>query len=448
MYRKDSIIIEEWLKSSDKALLVTGARQIGKTWLIREEIAKSGYRKFEVNFIDQPDLVDYLNVKMSANEFLVKLKMIMPEDCKPQETVVFFDEIQKCPEIVTKIKFLVEEGSFKYVMSGSLLGVELKGIASVPVGYLTFLRMYPMDFEEFMIANNVSKTTLEMLKAKFETCQPVDEFIHQKLLSLFFIYLIVGGMPDAVKTYIATKDIREVDKVQRDIVALYKEDFSQYESEDKKLKLISIYDIIPAELNKQNKKFVFTMLDKELKFDRYENSFLWLKDAGVALPVYNVEAPVIPLKASKSSNVFRLFSNDTGLLTSAYPAETKLELINKNSEVNNGAHFENAVVQQLMANGLEPYFCKKKNIGELDALVEMDGKVVPIEVKSGKAYKAHKSLDNFMKISDYHIEKAYVLSVANMEQEGTVVYLPIYMCYLLKERKIGKLIVDLDMEGL
>ena len=448
MYRKDSIIIEEWLKRSDKALLVTGARQIGKTWLIREEIAKSGYRKFEVNFIDQPDLVDYLNVKMSANEFLVKLKMIMPEDCKPQETVVFFDEIQKCPEIVTKIKFLVEEGSFKYVMSGSLLGVELKGITSVPVGYLTVLRMYPMDFEEFMIANNVSKTTLEMLKAKFETCQPVDEFIHQKLLSLFFIYLIVGGMPDAVKIYIATKDIREVDKVQRDIVALYKEDFSQYESEDKKLKLISIYDIIPAELNKQNKKFVFTMLNKELKFDRYENSFLWLKDAGVALPVYNVEAPVIPLKARKSSNVFRLFSNDTGLLTSAYPAETKLELINKNSEVNNGAHFENAVAQQLTANGLEPYFCKKKNIGELDVLVEMDGKVVPIEVKSGKAYKAHKSLDNFMKISDYHIEKAYVLSVANMEQEGSVVYLPIYMCYLLKERKIGKLIVNLDMEGL
>lgn len=448
MYRKDSIIIEEWLKRSDKALLVTGARQIGKTWLIREEIAKSGYRKFEVNFIDQPDLVDYLNVKMSANEFLVKLKMIMPEDCKPQETVVFFDEIQKCPEIVTKIKFLVEEGSFKYVMSGSLLGVELKGITSVPVGYLTVLRMYPMDFEEFMIANSVSKTTLEMLKAKFETCQPVDEFIHQKLLSLFFIYLIVGGMPDAVKIYIATKDIREVDKVQRDIVALYKEDFSQHESEDKKLKLISIYDIIPAELNKQNKKFVFTMLNKELKFDRYENSFLWLKDAGVALPVYNVEAPVIPLKASKSSNVFRLFSNDTGLLTSAYPAETKLELINKNSEVNNGAHFENAVAQQLTANGLEPYFCKKKNIGELDVLVEMDGKVVPIEVKSGKAYKAHKSLDNFMKISDYHIEKAYVLSVANMEQEGSVVYLPIYMCYLLKERKIGKLIVNLDMEGL
>ena len=448
MFRKDSITIEEWIKNSNKALLITGARQIGKTWLIRDEIEKSGYTKFEINFIDQPDMVHYLDAEMSADEFLVKLRMIMPEDCKPHETIVFFDEIQKCPEIVTKIKFLVDEGSFKYVMSGSLLGVELKGIASAPVGYLSVLKMYPMDFEEFMIANHVSKATLEMLKDKFETVRPVDEFIHQKLLALFFVYLIVGGMPDAVKTYIATKDIREVDKIQRDIVTQYKEDFSQYESEDKKLKLISIYDIIPAELNKQNKKFVFTMLDKELKFDRYENSFLWLKDAGVALPVYNVEAPIIPLLASKSSNVFRLFSSDIGLLTSAYPAATKIELINKNGEVNNGAHFENAVAQQLLCNGFEPYFCKKKNIGELDFLIEMDGKVVPIEVKSGKAYRTHKALDHFMNVSDYHIEKAYVFSTGNVEEDGKVTYLPIYMCYLVKEQSIGQLIVDLDMEGL
>lgn len=448
MFRKDSITIEEWIKNSNKALLVTGARQIGKTWLIRDEIEKSGYTKFEINFIDQPDMVHYLDAEMGADEFLVKLRMIMPEDCKPHETIVFFDEIQKCPEIVTKIKFLVDEGSFKYVMSGSLLGVELKGIASAPVGYLSVLRMYPMDFEEFMIANHVSKATLDMLKDKFETVQPVDEFIHQKLLALFFVYLIVGGMPDAVKTYIATKDIREVDKIQRDIVTQYKEDFSQYESEDKKLKLISVYDIIPAELNKQNKKFVFTMLDKELKFDRYENSFLWLKDAGVALPVYNVEAPVIPLLASKSSNVFRLFSSDIGLLTSAYPAATKIELINKNGEVNNGAHFENAVAQQLLCNGFELYFCKKKNIGELDFLIEMDGKVVPIEVKSGKAYKTHKALDHFMNVLDYHIEKAFVFSTGNVEKDGKVTYLPIYMCYLVKEQSIGQLIVDLDMEGL
>lgn len=448
MFRKESVTVREWIDHSNKALLVTGARQTGKTWIIRDEIEKSRYTRFEINFIDQPDMISYLNAEMSAEDFLIKLKMIMPETCKPHETIVFLDEIQKCPEIVTKIKFLVDEGSFKYVMSGSLLGIELKGIASAPVGYLSILRMYPMDFEEFMVANGVSQTTLDMLKEKFETCNPIDEFIHQKLLSLFFVYLIVGGMPDAVKTYIETKDIRLVDKVQRDIIALYKEDFTQYELEDKKLKLKSIYDIIPAELNKQNKKFVFTMLDKELKFNRYENSFLWLKDAGVVLPVYNVDAPVIPLLASKSSNVFRLFSNDIGLLTSAYPAETKIELINKNGEVNNGAHFENAVAQQLTANGFEPYFCKKKNIGEMDFAIEMSGKVVPIEVKSGNAYKSHKALDNFMNVADYHLEKAYVFSVGNIEKDGDVIYLPIYMCYLLKEQKIGQMIVDLDLSGL
>lgn len=448
MYRRDSVTIGEWIRDSKKALLVTGARQTGKTWLIRDEIEKSGYSKFEINFIDQPDMVAYLNAEMSAEEFLVKLKMIMPESCRPKETIVFFDEIQKCPEIVTKIKFLVDEGSFRYVMSGSLLGVELRGIASVPVGYLTVLRMYPMDFEEFMIANSVSQTTLDMLKEKYVRLEPVDDFIHQRLLAMFFVYLIVGGMPDAVRTYVETKDIREVDKVQQDIIDLYKKDFSQYEQEDRKLRLKAIYDLIPAELNKQNKKFVFTMLDKELKFDRYENSFLWLKDAGVALPVYNVEEPVIPLLISKSSNVFRLFSSDIGLLTSAYPAATKIELIQKNAEVNNGAHFENAVAQQLTANGFDVYYCKKKNIGELDFVIEMDGRVVPIEVKSGKDYKRHNALDHFMEVPNYHMEKAYVLSTGNVEVDGKTYYLPIYMTYLLKEEKIGKMIVDLDMSGL
>lgn len=448
MYRRDSVTIGEWIRDSKKALLVTGARQTGKTWLIRDEIEKSGYSKFEINFIDQPDMVAYLNAEMSAEEFLVKLKMIMPESCRPKETIVFFDEVQKCPEIVTKIKFLVDEGSFRYVLSGSLLGVELRGIASVPVGYLTVLRMYPMDFEEFMIANSVSQTTLDMLEEKYVRLEPVDDFIHQRLLAMFFVYLIVGGMPDAVRTYVETKDIREVDKVQHDIIGLYKEDFSQYEQEDRKLRLKAIYDLIPAELNKQNKKFVFTMLDRELKFDRYENSFLWLKDAGVALPVYNVEEPVIPLLISKSSNVFRLFSSDIGLLTSAYPAATKIELIQKNAEVNNGAHFENAVAQQLTANGFDVYYCKKKNIGELDFVIEMDGRVVPIEVKSGKDYKRHNALDHFMEVPNYHMEKAYVLSTGNVEVDGKICYLPIYMTYLLKEEKIGKMIVDLDMSGL
>ena len=448
MYRKDSIAIGEWIKNSNKALLVTGARQIGKTWLIRDEIEKSGYTKFEVNFIDQPDMVSYLNVEMSAEDFLIKLKMIMPEDCKSHETVVFFDEIQKCPEIVTKIKFLVDEGSFKYVMSGSLLGVELKGIASAPVGYLTVLKMYPMDFEEFMMANNVSVTTLDMLNEKFKNASPVDEFVHQKLLSMFFVYLIVGGMPDAVKTYIETKDIREVDKVQRDITTLYKEDFSQYEIEDRKLKLKSIYDIIPAELNKQNKKFVFTMLDKELKFDRYENSFLWLKDAGVAIPVYNISEPKLPLIISENRNLFKLFFSDVGLLTSCYSNQVKLAILNKEKAINNGALFENVVAQELLAKRHKEYYFNSKQQGELDFVIELDGKVVPLEIKSGKDYKRHSALNNVLKNENYKIEEAYILSEGNIEIEGKRVYMPIYMIMFLENTELTNTIYKIDLDGL
>lgn len=448
MYRKDSAFIREWINNSDKALLVVGARQVGKTWLIKDEIEKSRYNKFEINFIDRKDMVEYLNADISAEDFLLRLRMIMPEECKEGETIVFFDEIQRCPEIVTKIKFLVDDGSFKYVMSGSLLGVELKGIASAPVGYVTLLRMYPMDFEEFMIANSVSDTTLNMLEEKFRTVKPLDELIHQKLLSLFFVYLIVGGMPDAVKTYIETKDIRKVDRIQKDITVQYREDFTEYEAEDKKLRLKTVYDIIPSELNKQDKRFVFTDLDKELKFSRYENSFLWLKDAGVALPVYKVGEPNIPLLASRSSNLFRLFSSDTGLLTSAYPVETKVELIKNNGAVNNGAHFENAVAQALTANGLIPYFCKKKNLGELDFVIELDSKVIAIEVKSGSDYKLHRALDKFMHFPGYKIDRGYVLSKGNIESDGNVTCFPIYMSYLIREKKLDSMIVNPDISGL
>ncbi|MBS7353936.1 MAG: AAA family ATPase, partial [Erysipelotrichaceae bacterium] len=217
MYRKESKTIQKWLDTTKKALLVTGARQTGKTWLIRDEIKKSSYRLFEINFIDQPDMVNYFSTNMSAEDFLIRLRMIMPDDCRPHETVVFFDEIQKCPQIVTKIKFLVDEGSFKYIMSGSLLGVELKGISSVPVGYLRILRMYPMDFEEFMIACGISRITIDKLAERFDSLNPVEEYMHDRVLSLFYIYLIVGGMPEAVLKYVETKDLREVQSIQNDI---------------------------------------------------------------------------------------------------------------------------------------------------------------------------------------------------------------------------------------
>ena len=315
------------ISAGSSALLIEGARRIGKSTIV-EEFAKAEYDDYMLlDFArESTDIKDnFINNINDLDTFFRNLFLLKGRSLHGKNCVIIFDEVQLFPWARQAIKYLVQDGRYEYIETGSLISIH-KNVQNILIPSEEYkLKMYPMDFEEFMMANNVSVTTLDMLNEKFKNASPVDEFVHQKLLSMFFVYLIVGGMPDAVKTYIETKDIREVDKVQRDITTLYKEDFSQYEIEDRKLKLKSIYDIIPAELNKQNKKFVFTMLDKELKFDRYENSFLWLKDAGVALPVYNIEAPVIPLLASKSSNIFRLFSSDIGLLTSAYPAETKKE---------------------------------------------------------------------------------------------------------------------------
>ena len=440
-------IITEWISDGKDALLVTGARQIGKTYLIRECLKNSGFPYVELNFIENPELIELFAGAKDAKELMMRLSLVTKETLQVGKTIFFLDEIQEFKDIVTRIKFLVEDGSFRYIMSGSLLGVELNDLRSAPVGYLSVIDMFPLDFKEFACAVGVNEHIISTLKEHFEDRTRVDEFVHSRMLDVFYLYLIVGGMPEAVVMYNDSNDLAKVGGIHDKIIRLYKQDFSKYEK-TYKLKLQEIYDSMPGQLDQKNKRFQLNVLGQGMNYDRVANDFLWLKDAGVAIPVYNIREPKLPLIISENRNLFKLFFSDIGLLTSCYSNQTKLAILNKDASINNGALFENAVAQQLVANGFEPYFCKKKNIGELDVLVEMDGKVVPIEVKSGKAYKAHKSLDNFMKISDYHIEKAYVLSVANMEQEGAVVYLPIYMCYLLKERKIGKLIVDLDMEGL
>lgn len=234
-------------------------------------------------------------------------------------------EIQEAKDPITLIKFLVDEGSYQYVFSGSLLGVELKDIRSVPVGYLHVMEIHPMDFREFLQAVGVGKTALHTLEQSYRDKTPLDSFVHEKFLEYFYLYLIIGGMPQAVQRYLDTNNLQAVAEVHHDIVTQYKRDFTKYEEKDK-LKLEAIYDAIPSELNKQNKRFVFTHLNKELKFERYENSFLWLKDAGVALPVYNVQEPRAPLEQSKASNLFKLFMNDVGLLNSFYSTDVKLKI--------------------------------------------------------------------------------------------------------------------------
>lgn len=450
MYRLAEERIESWIHHSKKALLIYGARQVGKTYLIRKVLRANNIPYFEINLQEREDIVSMLREEKDASKLSEMFALYSDVVLEDNRAVIFLDEIQLYPEIVTKIKFLADEGRFRYVLSGSNLGVELKGIRSIPVGYAEAWQMYPMNFEEFMIAMGVQEKTIDHLKQCYEKRLPVDEVIHRKVTGLFYYYLIVGGMPAAVQMFLLKRNLMLLDQEQKSIIAQYKADFVKYEAENRRLKIISVFDNIPAQLNKQNHRFVFTMLNKELKFERYEDSFLWLKDAAAAIPVYISTEPVSPLVSSKETNVFKLFQSDVGLLTSCYPAAVKKALLemNPDNEINNGALFENFVAQELYGNELTAYYYKTTKIGEVDFLVELDGAVVPIEVKSGKNYKKHAALNKLMAIDNYHLSEGIVLSVNNVEVNDNIIYLPVYMATFIKAKPVADMRVELDLAGL
>lgn len=303
--------IQEWLKTGKDAFMLTGARQIGKTYLIRECLKESGFPYVEINFIEQPQLVDVFSKAKDAKELLMRLSLTANGKLKKGKTIIFLDEVQEFKDIVTRVKFLVEEGSFRYIMSGSLLGVELNDLRSAPVGYMEIYDMYPMGFKEFALAVGINKEIFEMLEEKFKNKAVVDEYVHSKLLEVFYLYLIVGGMPEAVDVYLRTNDLEKVAQVHEKIIRLYKQDFSKYEIRYK-LKLREIYDAMPGQLDQKNKRFQLNSIGKGMSYDRVENDFLWLKDAGVVIPVYNIAEPKLPLVISENRNLFKLFFSDVG----------------------------------------------------------------------------------------------------------------------------------------
>ena len=443
--RKIDSFIKEFFRRSKNALLITGARQIGKTFSVRE-FGKKFESFIEINFVENQDAVEIFRTAKSSSDILLRLSAMTDTPLIKGETLIFFDEVQKCPEIVTAIKFLVEEGSYRYVLSGSLLGVELRDLRSVPVGYLEVKDMYPLDFEEFLICNNVSESIISHLKESFYKKISVDDVIHAKLLELFRLYLVVGGMPAAVSKYLETNNLQEVVAVQREIIRLYKWDISQYDYKNK-LKIEEIFDLIPSELNAKNKRFILKSLNRNAKFAYYEDSFLWLKNAGVALPVYNVEEPKVPLLLAKSRNLFKLFQSDVGLLAAQYSDGIQLKIIMGQSNINFGAIYENAVAQELAAHDFNLYYFNSKKQGELDFVVEKDGMILPIEVKSGKDYAVHRALTNILENSEYNIKEALVLSNANIKQVGKILYAPIYMVMLIEKKKEKPLIYKIDLSA-
>ena len=335
------------------------------------------------------------------------------------------------------MKYLVQEGSFKYILSGSLLEIELYSVKSMPVGYMDSIEMFPLDFEEFCMANGVQESIITSLKDSFDNRTGVDEFIHEAMLRLFRLYLVVGGMPGVVVKYLEEKNIADAVREQENIIKRYKEDIVKYESIDKKLRITKAFDAIPGELNNINKRFVLNHLDSEAKADRYENTFEWLKAAGVAIPVYNAEEPVLPLRLSEKSTLFKLFLSDVGLLCSMYADSIQLRLLSGETDINYGAVYENFVSQELRAHGYERlYYFKSRKQGEVDFLISRGNTVVPLVVKSGRDYTKHHALDRILSNPKYGLQSAIVFSNANVSIDGAIIYYPIYMLMFIQREVI------------
>jgi predicted AAA+ superfamily ATPase len=422
----------KWKQSKgNQALLVTGARQVGKTYLIRE-FAKANYAHFvEINLLENKQAVPTFAAADNAADLIKRISLLAESELIPGETLVFLDEVQEYKEIVTAIKFLVEQTDYDFVLSGSLLGIELRNIKSVPVGYMDIVTMYPLDFEEYCSASGITESFLSDTRSAFLSRTSLPDYLHDKLIKLFYEYLIVGGMPAAVQKFIETKNLQNVRQTQAMIIALNKQDISKYNERDS-LKIKQIYDLIPAELNSQNKRFILKDMRERAKFRDMKDSFIWLEEAGVALPTYNADEPKYPLLLSKSSNLFKMFMADVGLLTSTFLKDTSISILNKNPYINYGSIFENAVAQELKAGGFELYYFKNNKYGELDFLIETPaGTVVPIEVKSGKDYKRHSALRKVVESDENQIAEGFVFNESNVEQQGNFVYYPIYMASYL-----------------
>ena len=445
--RKIEKKIEYWLEHKElkKAFLIEGARNVGKTFTVRAVLERMGINYVEVNLLTDSDFTAAIDNIKNVDDLVSYISVMKNVSLERGKTVIFIDEIQEGRELITKIKFFVDEGSFRYILSGSLLGIAMRNIASVPVGYLMKERMYPLDFEEFLQIYSFSDDIKALLRNSFDNLIPVDEYIHSEIMKRYYYYLVVGGMPEAVMSFSQKHDLNEVALIQNAIIDFYKDDFSKYESEDKKLYLRSIYDKIPGELMNPNKRFNYATVKKGFTFEKSLDSFLWLTYAGVALPVYNVVSPSMPLVLNEKNSLFKLFLSDVGLLSYMHGEETRRAMILRNEDVNYGAIFENAVAMELFSHGFEVYYYNSKKHGEIDFVIEYRGKVLPVEVKSGKSYQRHSALSNLRLMKgQYGIEDSLVLSSFNVKRENGITYLPVYMLMFLNREEHDLPLVDFE----
>lgn len=441
LFRKIESYIQNFLKSeSNKILVIDGARQIGKSYIIRK-VGKELFENYiELNFVeDNQSGQNFKNVN-SVEDFYFTLSTIHGDKMKEKEnTLIFLDEIQVYPQFITLLKFLKQDDKYTYIASGSLLGVTLSNTSSIPIGSMELKRMYQLDFEEFLIANGFSLDAISTLEKKFIAKETLEDSMHHKLLDLFKKYLIVGGLPDCVNEYLKTRNVMNIRKIQEDVIRFYGEDASKYDVQ-KKLKIKRIYDMLPSTMQNAKKRIVAKNIEgiTGKRYSNYADEFDFLISSGIAIDVKAISNPVFPLRQSKDKNLLKLYMNDVGLLSRILYHNNVKPILDHVPSVNLGALYETAVAGQLKALGHNLFYYDNRKNGEVDFLIDNYNtlSVLPIEVKSGRDYTIHSALSRFTSNEDYHAQEGIVLSnEQTIKTDGKITYLPIYFVIFLKPQE-------------
>lgn len=444
LYRKFARRLEDFLNNEPrKILLVNGARQIGKSYIIRY-VGKQMFKNFvEINLKADKEGMGIFQSVRSVDDFYLQLGAIAGDKLgNKQDTIVFLDEIQSYSHLMTMLKFLNEEGKYRYIASGSELGVALAQTPSVPIGSIAIEQMYPLDFEEFLLAMGCGQNTIDGVRRSFENRQSLNDSMHNYMLQQFKLYLLVGGMPDAINKFLENRNITQVRNIQRDIHTLYRIDASQYD-EEKKLVIRNIYDLIPSNMENKKKRIIVKNIEGKSghkQYSDYAEEFEYLTNSGVVLQVRAISNPKFPLLESESKNLLKLYLSDVGLLTNLLFGTNVNAVLGDVLSINLGSVYESVVAQELHAHGFQLHYYDNKQRGEVDFLIDDYDSltVLPIEVKSGKDYKVHSALDRFIATPDYHISRAVVLSnEQKVYDDKGITYMPVYYVMFFKNLSVA-----------
>lgn len=447
LYRKIEKDIEGYLRAEDdRIMILEGARQIGKSFIIRE-VGKKLYDNFiEINFAEDDEGPKIFKGIGTTEGFYFTLSSVYGEKLDRYEnTLIFLDEIQHYPQYLTLLKFFREDHRFRFIASGSLLGITLRETTSIPVGSIIRKNMYQLDFEEFLIANGFGQEALNTLRTKLMNRESLDESLHDYIMNLFRRYLLVGGLPAAVNEYLDSHNIVKVRNVQENIRSLYEVDATKYEKDSNKTLLIRrIYNMIPSQLENKKKRIIIKDIQNKIgdRFDNYLEEFEYLISSGTALEVSAISNPKYPLAESAHKNLMKLYLNDVGLLTMLLYKNSIRPVISDEDSVNLGSVYESVVAQELKAHGHKLFYYDNKQRGEVDFLIDdySSTTILPIEVKSGKDYTRHSALNNLLKVRDFDIASGLVLSNSReIKTVGNVSYMPVYYVMFIDANAVEEL---------